>query len=126
MIEYERHRKEGLRLHDLGLYNQAVEAYLEARKHEAHPSLVMLIVSSRLLQGRLPEAIAEMDRVDIDTFAQDDEIMCTGFKMSKAFTTSVATMRYSGSMDICAALYSEHLAPKIPKSLAKQQVCPCL
>ena len=101
MTEYERHRKEAVRLHDLGRYNEAVQSCLEARKYQYHPSLVMLIISSRLLQGRLREAIAEIDSVGhIDAFARDDELNCVGLKMICARRLPPIHVLHSNYQDI--------------------------
>ena len=83
----------------------------------------MLIVSSRLLQGRLREAIAEIDSVgDIDAFAQDDEVNCVGLKMTRAFMNALSTMRYAEAFEVLKPLYEHHLSPKIPGALVKQKV----
>lgn len=123
MADYERHRKEGLRLHDLGLYNQAVEEYEKARVCKPDPSLIMLIVSSRICQGRLPEAIAEMDRAgNIDSLALENESFRNRLKMAKAFTTSIHTMKVSAQLEMVAHLYEQHLAPRTPHLLTKEEV----
>ena len=122
MMEYDRHRKEGLRLHERGRYNDAVQSYLAARSYQPHPSLVMLIVSSRLCQGRLREAISEMDSVeDIDAFAYEDDDTRIGLHLTKAWMESLATMTFSRQLEICTEIYQMHLAPRIPNGLTKQQ-----
>jgi hypothetical protein len=64
-----------------------------------------------------------MDRVgDIDSLAGADEILAVGLKMTRAFTAFMSSMKLSEEMGQMAELYREHVAPKMPLGLKKQQV----